>query len=44
MEVIGFVFGLIGTIAAVYGLFSKTDKILIEIRNVLIQIRDQRHR
>ena len=42
MEVIGFLLGVASAVASIWSMFSKTDRLLIEIRDVLIQIRDRR--
>lgn len=42
MEIAAFLVGVLGTAATLWGVFSKTDKLLIQIRDVLVEIRDQR--
>jgi hypothetical protein len=44
VEIAAFLLAVISTIATVIGLFTKTDKMLGEIREILIQIRDDARR
>lgn len=41
MEIGALLLGIVSTLAAVVGLFSKTDRLLREIRDVLVEIRDE---
>jgi hypothetical protein len=42
MEMIGLLLAIISTAATIWGLFARTDALLTDIRDVLIEIRDQR--
>jgi hypothetical protein len=42
VEIAALLLALISTIASVWAAFAKTDRLLTEIRDVLIQIREQR--
>jgi hypothetical protein len=41
LTILGIVTGVVATVTGIVGAFSRTDRLLAEIRDVLIQIRDK---
>jgi hypothetical protein len=41
LVLVGLVLAVVSAIAAIYSMFSRTDKLLTEIRDLLIEIRDK---